>query len=473
MPAEYLHGVETIELEIGGQTINVVKSSVIALPGIAPQGPKNALTLCTTPADDAQFGKALPGFNIPKTLQIIRAIAGSSPILVVNTFDATSNTVAVTMESQTVVNGKLKLAFAPIGVVTIKEADGTTDAAIVKDVDYTLDEFGGFQVISTEIAENTIYKFSYKKLDASTVTTTQLIGGTDEDNERTGMALFDLAYNLYGFKPKVFISPGYSSLSAIAAAFAIAGSKFRAIYCLDAPYGTTIAGAIAGRGIAGDLVFNTSDQRAYLLYPFLKTFDDYLQADANYPYSAFMAGVIIKTDADLGYWFSPSNKQVSNATGSERTIEWSVNDANCEAVQLNAAGITTIAAGYGTGIRTWGNRDAAFPSSSSVKNFLSIRRVDDMIIESMELASLQYIDQPLTQALIDTIREAGNVQMRSEIQRGAILPGSRVIYNKDDNSPSDLAAGKLTLERVYMVPPPLERITYKDVLDISLLNQFN
>lgn len=473
MPASYLHGVETIEVEIGGQTTNVVKSSVVALFGIAPTGPVNTLTLCTTAADDAQFGKSLPGFNIPKTLQIIRAIAGSSPILVVNTFDATANTTAVSMESQTVTGGKLKLANAPVGPVDIKLNDGTTAAPIVKGTDYTLDEFGNFQVISANIAESTVYKFSYKKLNAAAVTNSQLIGSVDVNNNRTGIALFDLAFNLYGYNPKIIIGPGYSSTAAIAAAMLTAATKFRGIYLLDAPYGTTIAGAIAGRGVAGSLVFNTSSNRAYLLYPYLKTFDDYLQADSDYPYSAFMTGVIIATDANLGYWFSPSNKLISAATGSERTIQWAINDANSEANQLNAAGITTVAAGFGTGVRTWGNRSAAYPTSTSARNFINVRRADDMVTESMELAAIDFIDQPLNQALIDTMREAGNTFMRVLIQRGAVLPGSRVEYNKDDNSASDLAAGKVTFERIYMIPTPAERITYKDVLDITLLTNIS
>ncbi len=159
-------------------------------------------------------------------------------------------------------------------------------------------------------------------------------------------------------------------------------------------------------------------------------------------------------------------------TGTERVIQWSINDAGCEANQLNAAGIATLVAGFGTGIRLWGNRSAAYPSSNSVKNFISVRRTDDVVIESMEQAALPYIDLPLTQALIDTIREAGNTFMRTLIQRGAILPGSTVNYNKDDNSAAELANGHITFERVYMTPTPAERITYKDVLDISLLNQF-
>lgn len=471
MAANYLHGAETVETEIGGQTIRTVKSAVIALVGIAPIGAKNELTLCVNKTDDAQFGKAVPGFNIPKTLQIIRSIAGSCSVLVVNTFDATTNTAQITGEAQTVTNGKLKLAYPPIGAVTIKLSDGTTDAPIVKGADYTLDEFGNFQAISSNVANGTSYRFTYKRLDAETVTTTQLIGGVDSNSVRTGMQLFDLAYNEFGFKGKIFIAPQYASLSAISTAMASHAAKNRGIFLLDAPYGTTVNAAIAGRGAGSALVFNTSNQRAFLLYPYIKTFDDYLQADADYPYSAFMAGLIVRTDFDLGYWYSPSNKELTGATGTERVIEWSINDATCEANRLNEVGITTVAAGYGTGLRSWGNRNASFPSSTSPKNFLNIRRTDDMIIEAMELASINYIDQPLNQAQIDTIREAGNTLMATEIQRGAVLPGSRVLYNPEDNPPSELANGHVTFERVYMVPPPIERITFKDVLDINLLSQ--
>jgi phage tail sheath protein FI len=471
MPAQYLHGVETIEEEIGGQTVQVVKSSIIALYGIAPIGPVNQLILCLNPTDDAQFGNPVPGFNIPKTLQIIRGIAGSTPILVVNTFDGTANTTQVTDEAIEVVNGVLSLSAAPVAAVALKNNDGTA-ATIVQGTDFTIDDYGNFKVISANITDGTTYKFSYKKLNPASVTPVQITGSVDGNNARTGIALYDLSYNMFGYKPKIFVAPGYSSVADNVIAMATAAAKFRAIYLVDAPYGTTIANAIAGRGVAGAIVFNTADPRAYLLYPFIKTFDDATQADQDYPYSAFMAGVIVANDLANGYWFSPSNKAIPNATGSERVIEWSINDASCEANQLNGAGITTIAAGYGTGMLTWGNRNASFPTSNSVKNFVSIRRTDDMVIESMEEAALPYIDQPINQAFIDTMREAGNTFMRTLIGRGAILPGSRVTYSKDDNPSDQLANGQIVFERTYMVPPPAERITYKDVLDISLLNQF-
>jgi phage tail sheath protein FI len=468
MPAAYLHGVETIEIVVGGQTIKIVKSSIVALFGIAPKGPVNVLTQCLNAADDAQFGSPLPGFNIPKTLKIIRGIAGSCPILVVNTFNQATNTTQVTAEVQVVTNGELSLSAAPVSAVTVLDAN-SAPVTYIPGTDYSIDDYGNFTVLSVAIPDGTSLKFTYKKLNSTGVTNSQLIGGVDVNNARTGLALFDLAFNMFGYKAKIFLSPMYSSISAVVAAMAAAATKFRATYLVDAPYGTTISGAIAGRGVAGTIGFNTADERAYLLYPFVKSFDDATQADADYPYSAFMAGVMVANDIANGYWFSPSNNPIPNATGSERVIEWSISDSSCEANQLNAAGICTVAAGYGTGLLTWGNRNASFPTSGSVKNFVAIRRADDIVIESMELAALPYADKPLNQAQVDTMREAGNNFMRTLIGRGACLPGSRVLYSKDDNPSSQLAAGQVVFQRVYMFPPPTERVTYKDILDLSLL----
>jgi len=471
MPASYLHGVETIESEIGGQTITVVKSGVIALFGIAPVGPVNTLTLCLSESDDAQFGLSVPGFNIPKTLKIIRAMASSCPVMVVNVFDSQTNLNQITDEVQQVVNGSFALSTAPIGAIVIKNADGTP-ATILPGIDYNIDSFGKLTALSSNVGNGTSYKVSYKTLNPTSVTVSQLVGGIDINGNRTGLSLYDVAYNTYGYKPKIFISPTYASLSGIVAAMATAAIKQRAVYLVDAPYGVTVAGAIAGRGINGNIVFNTADPRACLLYPYLKSYDDATQADGAYPFSAFMAGLIVATDVKYGYWYSPSNKQIIAATGIERVIEWSINDAECEANQLNSAGIVTVAAGYGTGMLAWGNRNASFPASTSVKNFISLRRTDDMVAESMEFAALPFIDQPVTQGLIDTMREAGNAFIRTLIQRGAVLPGSRVNYNRADNPASQLAAGQIVFERVYMIPTPAERVTFKDVLDISLLGQF-
>ena len=53
MAANYLHGVETIEVDQGARPVLVVKSSVIALVGLAPMGPTNQPILVLSPNDAA------------------------------------------------------------------------------------------------------------------------------------------------------------------------------------------------------------------------------------------------------------------------------------------------------------------------------------------------------------------------------------------------------------------------------------
>lgn len=470
MPASFLHGVETLTLQQGTRPISVVRTAVIALVGIAPEGDKNVLKLVSSIDDAAQFGSPLPGFNIPKALELIFSY-GSGTVLVVNTFDSTTNTAQVTDESKTVSSGKLKLAFAPIGATTLKNSGGTV--TYVKDTDYKIDAYGNVVLLpGSAMTEGQTVLASYKKLDGSTVNATQLVGAVNETTEvRTGMKLFDSAYNTFGVKPKIMIAPGYSNLSGVVTELVSQASKFRAIYLLDAPAGTTVAGAITARGPAGTVAgWNTSSNRAMLLYPMIKAYDKATLADANTYYSSIMAGLIAYNDNQNGYWFSPSNKELKPATGVERSVTADISDATCEANRLNEVGITTVFSSYGTGIRSWGNRSASWPSTTTPDNFICVQRTFDIVADSVELASLQFMDQPISNALIDAIVESVNGFIRTLIGRGALIEGSKAYFDEAKNPSTELAAGHLTISRKLMAPTPAERITYEDDIDITLLN---
>lgn len=55
MAANYLHGVETIELKKGPVPVTVVKSAVIGLVGIAPTGTANTPIVVQNERDAAQY----------------------------------------------------------------------------------------------------------------------------------------------------------------------------------------------------------------------------------------------------------------------------------------------------------------------------------------------------------------------------------------------------------------------------------
>jgi phage tail sheath protein FI len=474
MPANFLHGVETITIDQGPRPVTIVKSAVVGLVGIAPLGSINTPILVTGDASAAQFGKSVPGFNIPQALDAIFK-QGAGAVVVVNVFDPAAHTTQVTAEAQTVTLGKIKLGFAPIGTVSVLDSTGTA-STLVLNTDYTLDEYGNFNVISGNAAavNSTVLKFTYKKLNAAAITASVLNGSVDgTTGARTGMKCWPLSKNVFGFNPKILIAPGYSGLTAVATELLVQANALRAITLLDAPYGTTVAGAIAGRGVSGNINFNVSDKRADLLYPYLKAYDAATDSNLDFPQSAFKAGIYAATDLEFGFWFSPSNKEIKGIVGAERNISASLNDANSDANLLNAAGISTIFNTFGTGIRTWGNRNASFPTNTTPNNFIAVQRTVDVIAESVENAMLQFMDKPINQALIDAIRETCNQFIRVLIGRGALIPGSRVDFPKDVNTSIEIAAGHLTYDIIMLPPPPFERGTFRHFIDISLLKNLS
>lgn len=468
MAANYLHGVETLEMKQGTRTIQVVKSAVIGLVGTAPSGEKNTPILVNSEKDAAQFGSTISGFSIPGALEAIFN-QGAGTVIVVNVFDQTRHTTALTDESLKVENRALKLTYPPLDTVIIKDADGNP-ADYVQDVDYSIDPFGNFKALTPRIADGIFIKFSYKRLDETKITASDIIGEINPaTDQRTGLKCLELAYNLFGFSPKIIITPTFSDDKAVAAELISTAEKLRAICYLDAPYATTVQQAIEGRGPGGTINFNTSSSRAQLLYPMLKTYNVQTNSEELFPYSAFLAGVRAKVDHQEGYWVSESNHEIKGITGIEREISAGISNSSSDANLLNEKGITTVFNSYGTGYRTWGNRSAAFPTDTSPDNFIAVRRTADVINESIEQACLQFVDQPITQGWIDSVRETVNAFLRTLQGRGAIIDGV-CKYLQEDNPPTQLAQGHVTFYVDFMPPTPAERISFTSLININYLS---
>ena len=399
MAANFLHGVETIEIDKGPRAVRLVKSSVVGLVGTAVAGAINEPILVTREADFAQFGEDSGDYTIVRELK--RLFAQKPTVcIVVNVYDAA------------------KHAATPVGSADII---GTIDAVTGK---------------------------------------------------RTGMQAFKDCYQLFGFFPKILIAPGFSSLAPVSTALTTIATAIRAITFFDAPVGITVQQAITGRGPGGTINFSTSSDRAGLCYPMVKMFNPAAAAGvgeielANL--STVIAGAWSRRDQENGYWWSGSNLELLNVLGVERHIEAMINDPNSEANLLNEAGIITVFNSFGTGIRSWGNRSAAWPANTSQKNFLNVRRTFDVIMESMELSTLQYLDRPLDNAVIDDILESGNRFLRHQQANGAIA-GGKVWLNKDLNPPESLANGHLIPSVEFAPYSPLERVTYQSEINIEYL----
>ena len=404
MPANFLHGVETIEIEKGARTIKTVKTAVIGLVGTAPiqdVGEEfrtvNEPTLILNEIDAVKyFGSKKDGYTIPQALEAIFD-QGAGIVIVINVFDP---------------------------------------------------------AIHERITD---------------VTKSDIIGGVNAvTGKRTGLKAFEDSYSLFGYFPKMIIAPVYCEDTAVVTAIKTVCDKIRAIGIVDAPVGTTVQDAITGRGAQGTINYNTSSDRIILCYPHLKVYNSATDSVVLEPYSSRLAGVIAAKDIDKGYHWSPSNTEINGIVGVEKQLTSMLNDPTSEVNTLNEAGIVTIFNSSGSGYRTWGNRSAAYPSSTSVTNFINIRRTADIIHESVEYSMLQFIDFPIDNGLIDSITESVNAFIRSLIGRGALIDG-KCSYNPDKNPVTQIADGHLVFDIEFMPPTPAERISFESFIDIELL----
>ena len=408
---DFLHGVETFLLEKGPIPIREVKSAVVFLVGTAP---------------------------IHEVNEENRTI--NEPVLVLNREDAAKY-------------------FGPIKEgYTIPE---TLDAIF---------DHGGTLCVVVNVFDPSKHKDSNGNPDPSAVTDGDIIGTVNPTTgERTGFQIAEELYSRFGFTAKILLAPYYSTHAGVIAEMLAKANlpSVRGIALIDAPIGWKPQQVIEARGVGG--LLNTSDNRAVICYPHVKVYDGETNTEKLQPLSARLAGVIANTDHEHGYWWSPSNQEIKGIVGMERYLTAAINDPNTETNQLNASGIVTIFNSYATGYRTWGNRNAGFPSKSSPLTFINVQRTADIIAESIEYFTMQYLDKPL-QVAIDGVLSSVNAFIRTLIGRGALVDG-RCYFPKDKNPVDQLAAGHLTFVYEIMPPPPAERITFEEVIDLELLKK--
>jgi len=498
MPASFLHGVEVIEVPNGLVPVTVVKSAVIGLVGTAPswavESPSiavapNTPALVSSARDAANFGPIVQGYSIPYALAAIQA-QGAGQAIVVNVFNPSRHFTAIAATAFTF-NAQGAINLGHMGVSNVVVTSNPAGTTYVAGTDYTLDAVNGaITIVPTgsggHITAGAGVLIAFNYADPSKVAAADIIGEVT-GGVYTGIQAFQTTYGTMGFFPKILIAPGYSQEAAVAIEIDAMANTIRAMALVDSPPSTAVAAAIANRAVAGN-AFASSSSRTILCYPqetfydtgivptgvTLSTSGTPVTAEFNSssvgPYSQWVAGAIAAKDLAQGYWWSPSNTQVEGILGPDVTLYASILDPSSDTNNLNAAGIVTVFNAFSTGLRVWGNRSAEYPASTAPDNLISVRRTMDIIEESLELAMLQFIDQPISNALITAILASANAFIRSLIQRGALVAGA-ASFDPAENPYAQIAAGQLVFDIDVMPPPPAERITFEAFIDVTLLQQ--
>lgn len=288
--------------------------------------------------------------------------------------------------------------------------------------------------------------------DVSTVAAADLVGGCDAGT-RTGFELIETVFPEFGQVPSILLAPDWSHEATVAAEMISKAESisdlFKAMAYIDVdPAETTPADAITWKA-------TYSSAHAVIHYP--RVTSDGVSTSL----ALHAAGLTAKTDVAAGGipYESPSNKDLLiSGPVTILTIP--------EATSLNAAGITT-AFRFTGGWKLWGNRTAAFPGVTDLRDsFVSARRVANWIEQTLILLVWQKVDKPTNLRLIDSVVSTINIWLNGLAGAGALL-GAKVYFRKEDNPKTDLAAGRIKFYVRYLAPLPAEDITFVLEVDTS------
>jgi phage tail sheath protein FI len=460
----FLHGVELLELNGGERPISSVSASVIGLVGTAPQGPVNTPTLIAGSLKKAveHFGNKnlrvvtdTPGdfkFTIPNALSAIFEQTGAM-VVVVNVHENGEN------KSEEEYSESFTLPKGACNITLI----GKENKELKENTDYRIDYKTGeiSKIEEADVADG--IKVRYDTLTPTPASLLQdLKGGVGSDGQLTGSKALLGSETSVQQTPRILIAPtpdfDVKGKAAVASSLIGVAERLRAIVIADGP-GTTDEAAKTYRATFGSA-------RLYLVDPGVKVLKYNPDTEANEevvePASSRVAGVLVKSDNERGWWWSPSNRNILGISGTQRPIDFALGDRLSSANILNEKDVATIISN--NGYRLWGNHSC---SSDPKWMFISVRRTADIINDSLLRAHLWAVDHNITKNYIESVMGGVNNYLRYLKSIGAIINGT-CWADKDLNTPTQIQQGKIYFDFDFTPPYPAEHITFRS----SLVNKY-
>jgi phage tail sheath protein FI len=501
MPDQFLHGVQVSEITSGPRPIRTVNSAIIGLVGTAPNSEAATSASLTVGAaatnNGIKFTAAAAGIIGNNTAVRIFNPGTNSASLTVTVTTGATNLISISLATDgtgaatttaTALLTNLNSNSAVTALVTPTAVAGSSGAGVVltqastflsdgKDAAFPLDTpvlVPADRALAARLgtggtlpaALNAIFAQAGAVVvvvrvaqasgsDTSAGTLTNVIGSVSGTGQYLGMQALLGAESQLGVVPRILCAPGFTHQAAGLTAMVSIADRLRAVIVADGP-NTTDAAAQAYAG-------NFGSSRIFLVDPGVQILNT--DGSVGYDYaSAYVAGVVAKTDNDLGFWWSPSNKEILGITGTKRAIDFVLGDVNSRANILNSQNVATII--RQSGYRVWGNRSL---SSDPKFAFLCVRRTADMINDSILRAHLWAVDRAISKTYLRDVVESVNGYLRTLQALGAIL-GGRCWADPTLNTPANISQGKVYFNFEFTPPYPAENITFQSLLTNNYLS---
>ena len=293
--------------------------------------------------------------------------------------------------------------------------------------------------------------------DAEAQTISNIIGGTDESGNYTGLKALLTAEAVTGVKPRILGVPGLDSLE-VATALAPICQKLRAFGYISAWDCQNISEAMLYRE-------NFSQRELMVIWPDFLAWDTVTSTTATAYATARALGLRAKIDQEQGWHKTLSNVGVNGVTGISASVFWDLQESGTDADLLNESGVTTLI--RRDGFRFWGNRTC---SDDPLFLFENYTRTAQVLADTMAEAHMWAVDKPITATLIRDIVDGINAKFR-ELKTNGYIVDATCWFSEESNDAETLKAGKLYIDYDYTPVPPLENLTLRQrITDKYLAN---
>lgn len=407
-------------------------------------------------------------FDLCEHMDAVFVEFGMFPVVYVPVNDPETGATTLTPKTVTLANGQVDTGEELIRwTIVVKDQAGAVTYA--ETTDYLLSLSANNTWIITRVATGAIPSdASQLQLNGKTPSTTPIdaadvIGGVDVDTgARTGLEVIEDVFQQTGLVPGVVICPKFSKDPAVAAVMEAKCENingcFVATCLIDVDTATVkVSTDVKTWKESNNIVFPR--QQCLFGKPALIGSDGVKKI---FNFASQQGPLLQWVDTYKGNglpYHSPSNKNLRmNALLLEDETELPMHllDAN----YLNSQGVVT-ALNFIGGWRSWGNRTAAYPANTDVKDmFIPVRRMFDYIGNTVVLTIWQKVDEPGNRRLIDAIMNSLQLWLDGLSNSEALL-GARIEFRHDENPTTELLNGHYVFHIFIAVPTPAEWLDFR------------
>lgn len=475
----FLHGVYVREVPTSIRPPVTAAGFVPVVFGTAPvnlaSDPKvNEPVLCYTYEEAVAalgFNKDFDNYTLCEHIYAQFALFAVAPVVFINVLDPATHKASVAAEAAVMVDGQVKTAIngALKDTLVVKSDDGITTYQLGTDYTAAFNDDG--ELVITRVVDGTIpsdtsaLQLDYDHLDPSLVTADDIIGGVDVNGVATGLELINEVFPRFRLIPTHGLAPKFSTDPAVTAVGSAKMLKihnnFPGQWLADVPTDTVTQYADVAAW-KNDNNYTAAHQ--IVCWPKVKLGDD------QFHLSTQIAGIIGQATAARGGVLNvtPSNRnlQADSAVlqdGTEVSIQ--LQQANDT---LNANGIVTALNWIG-GWKAWGNRTAAYPGTTDVKDaFIKVRGFQNWLANTLIISYWQNVDGDLDRRQIESITDSNQIFLNGLGAAGELL-GGRIEFRPEDNPTTNLLDGKAVFRIYQATSTPTESIEFVLEYDASYL----